>query len=380
VRPGYDEETGEFRVAIGADGEIPEVFEDSGPTLQLTALTVLILGLMGCLLVLVGVQSIETERQFFQRLTLQTNGEIADLLSQQVVQGFSAATGLIEDVSRFPSVRRSLVPGAPRGATEQLLHIVVDRNPVLKAVALVDREGAARYRSVGVNAGTGTPYPEKWRQELLAGRKPSLLAPQYLAPSGDLRMGFASAVLPPSERGGPVGTVEAELSLSFLQKLVDSVQIGSTGRVLVTDRDRNIVFSSAGFRPDQVSDFQAHFPVARAFNTEGGGGGMVYGPPEDATRYLAAFRSVRSESWKGVEAEVVLSQATKMASIPTLGSTFTSTLRPDEVPDWMIVVQQDFEEGIALANRMRANVLLLVAIGVIGLLVIARLWWDSLPR
>ena len=369
MKPDYDEETGEFRVPIGADGETPEVYEESGPTVQLTALTVLILGLIDCLLVLVGIQSIETERQFFQRLTLQTNGEIADLLSQQVVQGFSAATGLIEDVSRFPSVRRSLLPDAPRGSTEQLLRIVVDRNPVLKSVALVNRDGSARHKAVAVNAGSSQPYPEARRKELLSGKRPSLLAPQYLGASGELRVGFASAVLPPSDRGAPIGTVEAELSLSFLQKLVDSVQIGSTGRVLVTDRDRNIIFSSAGFRPEQVEAFRQHFPVTRAYNDQGGG--LAYGPPEDKHRYLAAYRSVKSNSWKGIDAEVVLSQVT---AIPT----FTSTLRPDEVPDWMIVVQQDFEEGIALANRMRANVLLLVGIGVVGLLVIARLWWDSL--
>lgn len=370
MKPGYDELTGEFRVAIGEDGEVPDVFEDGGPTMQVTALTVLILGLIGCLLVLVGIQSIETERQFFQRLTLQTNGEIADLLSQQFVQGFSAATGLVEDVSRFPSVKRSLLPDAPRGSTEQLLRIVVDRNPVLKAVSVRDRGGEARYKAVAVNAGAHHPYPAERRQELLSGSKPSLLAPQYLGAAGDLRVGFASAILPPSERGAPLGTVEAELSLSFMQKLVDSVQVGSSGRVLVTDRDRNVIFSSAGFRPDQVDDFRAHFPITRAYND--GGGGIGYGPPEDRLRYLSSYRSVKSNSWKGIDAEVVLSQ---VAAIPT----FTSTLRPDEVPDWMIVVQQDFEEGIALANRMRANVLLLVGIGFVGLLVIARLWWDSLP-
>lgn len=369
MRPGYDEETGEFRVAIGEDGEVPEIFDDGGPTVQVTALTVLILGLMGCLLVLVGIQSIETERQFFQRLTLQTNGEIADLLSQQFVQGFSAATGLVEDLSRFPSVRRSLLPDSPRGSTEQLLHIVVDRNPVLKSIEVVDRAGSARFKTVGVNAGARKPYPEERRAELLSGKKPSLLAPQYLGASGELRVAFASAILPPSDRGLPVGTVQAELSLSFMQKLVDSVQVGTTGRVLVTDRDRNIIFSSAGLRPDQVDTFRKHFPVTRAYNDQGGG--LTYGPPGEDAHYLAAYRSVKSNSWKAFDAEMVLSKVTAMP-------TFTSTLRPDEVPDWMIVVQQDFEEGIALANRMRANVLLLVGIGVIGLLVIARLWWDSI--
>jgi len=74
-----------------------------------------------------------------------------------------------------------------------------------------------------------------------------------------------------------------------------------------------------------------------------------------------------------VDAMSVL-QATGMAVglIPT-----TRDVNTRAVPDWLVVVQQDFDEGVALANRMKYNIVLLVAIGIVGLLVIAKLWWDS---
>lgn len=340
----------------------------AGPP-QLTILTLLILSLMGLLLMIVGAQSIETERRFFRNLTLSTNQEIADLLSQQFVQAFSAATGLIEDLSSYPTVRRSVVPGNPDGDLGPLLEIVTRRNPVLRAISVRDQPGALQARSVAVNAIDIREFPDDLRQRLLTGEVPALLSEQYLGGGGKLCMGFAAAVLAP--RGStPTGSVEAELSLDFLQRLVDSVQIGATGKVLVVDPDRNVIFASTGLGTQQVQDFNSSFPADEALVR--GSLGVAYGPPGEPERYLASVRTVRSVSRKGLDASMVLPHA---ATLPL--PSFTSTVTPREVPDWMIVVQQDFDEGIALASRMKTNILVLVGIGLIGLMVIAKLWWDS---
>lgn len=361
-----------FLAPIDEYDEEQEDAYSSGPGTHLTLLTLLILMLMSVLIVLVGVEAIETEQRFFRRMTLSINQEIADLLSQQFAQSFSAATGLVEDLSRYPTVRRSLSPERPDNGADQLLNILINRNPVLRGLHIVDPEGQSLFRAVGVNALDVRPYPEARRAELLGGEVPSQLSEQYLGGGGELCIGFASAVLP--YRTGdstPLGTVEAEISLSFLQRIVDSVQVGQTGRVLVVDRDRNVIFSSAGFQPNEMEDFRTTFPADRAFPSEADG--ISYGPEEAPSRYLASFRTVKSVSRKGLHAELVLPRATLLPS-------FTSTVRPRELPDWMIVVQQDFQEGVALASRMKYNIVLLVSIGLVGLLVIARLWWDSARR
>jgi hypothetical protein len=361
-----------FLAPIDSYDEEQEDAYAGGPGIHLTALTVLILALLALLIVLVGTEAIETERRFFKRMTLSINQEIADLLSQQFVQSFSAATGLIEDLSRYPTVRRSLDGKSPEGSAEQLLNIIISRNPVLRGLSIVDREGKVLHRTVGVNALDVRPFPDANRAEVLKGTYPSLLSLQYLGGGGQLCIGFASAVLPQSRSSSkPLGTVEAEISLGFLQRIVDSVQVGRTGRVLVVDRGRNVVFSSAGFRPDELESFRKYFPADSAFPA--GAEGISYGPRENPAAYLASFRTVRSVSRKGLQAELVLPRATLLPS-------FTSTVRPRELPEWMIVVQQDFQEGIALASRMKYNVLLLISIGLVGLLVIARLWWDSAQR
>lgn len=360
----------DIRVAID-ESEPPGGPRLRGPSSQVTLLTMLILTLLAILLGLVGVQAIETERYFFRNVTLQVNQEIADLLAQQVVQVFTAATGLVEDMSHYPSVRRSMAPGADVDTPQQLLDISTGRNPVLRSLVARDREGAELYRSVAIGADAPRPFPAPLREDLLGGSTPSLLAPdQFVSPGEVLAMSFATAVREPGRMGQVQGTLEAELSLEFLKKLVATVQVGTTGEVLVVNQKGEVVVSTLGFTPAELSDFQRAFPVERAFQTEAGG--IAYGG-ETGTRgeYLAAYRDIQSVSRKRFDAELVVSAS-------HLALPFTSGINPREIPRWVVVVQQDLEEGLALANRMRMNILLLVGIGLVGLVIIARLWWDSI--
>lgn len=341
--------------------------EQNPMTYHATVLSGLILVLMGILIVLVGMQSIETERRFFQRMTLQVNRELSDLLAQQFVQSFSAATGLVEDLSRYPSVRRSLLPNAAKADLESLLEIVTRRNPVIRKLSLEKLDGDIVQAVTALNVQDARGLPEDVRTRLTAGEVPSLLSSSYRCEGLRLCMGFGSTVLSPKGLEEPLGVIEADFSLDFLADLVDSVRIGRTGRVLVIDREGSIVFSSKGMGEEDIEAFQKGFPLEEAFAR--GGGGVSYGVQKgEGRQLLGAYRSVGSISRKGFDAQAVL--------MPT----FTSTVRPTEVPDWMILVQQDRHEGMAMARRMQYNIVLLVVIGLVGLTVIARLWWDSVTR
>ena len=338
--------------------------ENSPLAYQATILSGLILVLMGILLVLVGVQSIETERRFFQKMTLQVNRELSDLLAQQFVQSFSAATGLVEDLSRYPSVRRSLLENSAKSGVRPLIEIVNRRNPVLRQISIVDSKGKVKESVRSFNVQDAVGLDEKTRDRLLQGEAPSLLSKAYRCQDLELCIGFGSTILSPKGLEEPIGFVEADFSLDFLSDLVDSVRVGKTGRVLVVDRNGKIVFSSKGLSEEDIQTFQEGFPIEEAFAR--GGGGVAFSDRKKTRSLLGAYRSVASVSRKGFDAQAVF--------MPT----FTSTVRPSEIPDWMILVQQDRHEGMAMARRMKFNIILLVGIGLIGLSVIARLWWDSI--
>lgn len=358
----------EIRVAIDADPDDPTGPTPAGPSVShVTVLSGLILLLISILLVLVGAQSIETERLFFQRTALGVNREIADLLARQVVQVFTAATGLVEDASRYPAVRRGIEPSQAPDEARGIIEIVTGRNPVLRSLSARHRHGQLRFRAVAVNTPEPRGLGEDLREGLLEGDLPAALTAPYTAGDGVLALGFGVPIQGRRVQDQAAGVLEAELSLRFLEDIVQSVRVGNTGKVLVVDREGKVVLSTAGFEGDALSVFHDHFPITRAFHDERGG--RPYGGDPIAPTYLASYRTLRSASRKGFDAQAQLGI---LSPVP-----FTSTVNPREVPDWLVVVQQDTAEGLALADRMRLNVMLLVGIGLVGISIIGKLWWDA---
>lgn len=373
-------EDDEIRIAIDEDADAdPEAAVAAGPSRQVAVLSLLILVLLGLMLGLVGAQAIETERRFFQTMTLNVNREIADLVAQQAVQVFTAATGLVQDLAAFPEVRRSV--GASLVATastardtdvEALFEVVVRRNKAVRAVLARDAAGRVLARQSGVNVPAPPALPAGQARVLLDGAVPGVHAAPYKAADGQLCVGYGRGVLSLRSDARVAGVLEAEISLQFLDQLVDGIRVGATGRVLVVDREGNVLLSTHGMHPDELAAFRKGFPWSQAFLAETGG--LAYPATHEGPRFLASFRTLPSSTRKGYDAaamlEAVTLKLTSAAPVPTV--------RRDEVPDWLVVVQQDIEEGLAVAQRMRANVVLLVGIGLVGLALIGKLWWDSL--
>ncbi len=342
-------------------------------------LTGLIVLLLAILLVLVGVQTVETERRFFQHLALGVNQEVADLLAQQVVQVVTAGTGIVEDTARFPSIRRAVGLEAERESARQLLTILVERNPILRSLAVRDPSGRVLFKAAGVNVPETPGLAPKDRSRLLEENLPSLLTEKYPGGDGVLCVGFAAAVEGLHRADGTIATLEAELSLAFLNDLVDARLVGAlqprrSAQVLVVDRSRQVLCATQFFGGAQLELFQRGFSVERAFKTESGG--VAYAGPDGEAAALASYRTLHSMTRKGFDARVQV-PGLDPSLLTGITSAFSSKVHPREVPQWLVVVQQDAAQGNAMADRMKLNVLVLVAVGLVGLAVIARLWWDS---
>ncbi|MBI3891726.1 MAG: hypothetical protein HY303_09380 [Candidatus Wallbacteria bacterium] len=154
------------------------------------------------------------------------------------------------------------------------------------------------------------------------------------------------------------GVVGAELNLDFIQNILVSVRVGRTGEILLANQAGSVIFSSPGFKG--LDDFK-EFNIQKAFQQTRGN--VEYGVK---TPRLAAYQRI---------------QALAINTILDVGSQpapFWESLAPSMIPDWLVVVQQHAEEAYMVAERMKYNLIILVIVGVIGLVVIARLWLESL--
>lgn len=332
---------------------LPDDEDDFAGTAEarLTVLTVAILAVIAILLGFTGYQAIQGERIFFRDIALHSNQQIATLVARQFAQVFTNSTGLLQDMAGFPGVRRDAEKTVP-----QLFGVLLKRHEIYRALYLLDAQAKpARRVQYNVRARTHREIDQALFDRLARGEVASALSPFYKIEEVPA-ITFACAIRD-GETDEFLGVLAAELDLNFIQDIIGAIKVGRTGEVLFVDRKGSIVFSSPGFKG--LEEF-SHFDVRSAFNARSGT--AEYGK---ASPRLAAYRQVRS------------------AALRTLGPSvmppmFHNPITPGSVPDWLVVVQQSTEEAYLVANRMKYNIIILVVVGMIGLLVIARLWLDSL--
>ena len=220
----------------------------------------------------------------------------------------------------------------------------------------VDGNGVA-WEWYNTNVNSFRPLSERNIRQLLSKFEPSQLTEYYSTEDGDGAITFACAI---RDRKSDVvsGILVAEIALKFIQPVIDGADVNRTGDVLVADKAGKVIFSTRGF--SGLEDFNNFFPIADAYaNVKGG---IEYkGNP----RKLAAYTRIR-----GVTSRSLMSTI-NMFPFPT-------TVSRREIPDWLIVVVQDSSEGYLVADRMKWNIALLLMIGAIGVLIIGKLWVDSI--
>ena len=331
--------------------------------IRLTILTCCILSLVAIMLVMIGQQAIATEKIFFRKVALRTNQKLADLISQQFAQVFSNTTGLLEDMSHFPTV-----VGQKHELCNYLFELILKRHSIFRAIYVLDADDLAAGRSrpekeegkpwewYNTNVRTYRPLTKELITELESGWVPSRLT-EYYSVEGQPAITYVCSIRDPRS-DEVIGLLGAELKLEFIQPVIDGAELGKTGDVLVVDGKGSIIFSTRGF--EEVEDFNENFPVERAYREKKGG--VEY---RGNVSKLAAYTRIQRVTTRPF-----------MPTLPT--SPFPSNITPREIPDWLIVVLQDAAEGYMVANRLKWNILILLLIGAIGVFIIGKLWMDSL--
>ncbi len=326
----------------------------AGYDIRLTILTVGVLALVFIMIFFIGYQAIVSERVFFKRMVMGSNGRIATLMAQQFTTAFSGATALVEDFASILPVVAEPEDSASMERLRELLFTIGKRHEYIRALYLVDAAGKVRAEYLAPNVKTYRMAESKLLKELLSGWVPSRLTRCYQI-GDDVAVSYLCAVR--GREDEILGVLVAEISLAFLHRVVDSIDMGEWGEILVVDGSGKIVFSSPGF--DAVEEFNANFPVKKAFSMEVGG--LEY---DCGVRKVASFRRVK---------DVVIKPFDPMAMVMP----FMSNVTARELPDFLIVVQIDASHGYMLAERMKWNVVMLIVVASIGLLFIGKLWLDS---
>ncbi|MBI4871798.1 MAG: cache domain-containing protein [Candidatus Riflebacteria bacterium] len=332
-----------LKTGAGPNGPAEESVE-SGPDLRVTVLSLSILLLIGILLIFTGYQAADTEKVFFREVALNANQEIATLVGRQFAQTFTNCTALLEDVAGFPSAVQRDAP-----VIDELFGVLLRRHDIYRVIYLLDEElkpvklryniGSAKYR----------PIPDD-KLALLKRHEVTRLLTDFYKSEEDPAISFACSVV--DKQYNFRGIIGAELDLNFIQDIITNVRVGRTGEILLADRSGKIIFSSPGFTG--IEEFR-QFDVKRAFDKEKGS--SEYGK---TARRLVAYQRLRGMPLKALDPMQTITPMTA------------------EIPDWLVVVQQNAQEAYMVADRMKYNLIILVVVGVIGLLLIARLWVDSL--
>ncbi len=322
---------------------------DAGPQMRVTVLTFSILLLIGILLIFTGYQAAHSERVFFREVALNANQEIATLVGRQFAQTFTNSTGILEDISRFPAARN-----LDEKSLKDLVNVLLKRHDLFRSIYILDKDGKEWFQQVNIGTNEFRPLPSPLFEKLKRREVSKVLSEFYKSEEAPA-ITFACPIL--DRKDTFLGILGAELNLNFIQDILGSVRIGRTGEILLVDRSGSVIFSSPGFRG--LEDFK-NFKVKKAFLQPKGRGEY-----NGAKNRLAAHQIIRSLALKPFDPG-------------SLMQPFFNPLTPGTIPDWMVVVQQHSEEAYMVADRMKYNLIILVIVGVIGLVVIARLWSDSL--
>lgn len=333
--------------------------------LRLTALTLLILALIGVMIVYTGLQAVSTERRFFRDLTFDANSAVARMIAREFTQVFSNAAGLVDDLAGFPALRAN-----DEASTKYLFDLMLRRHPILRTIYRKGPDGKTQV----VRHSIGAKNMKDWRDltaaefgKLAGGanyflsKEPYFVKPEEKA-SSSLALTYAVRVDDPQQKFG--GVVGAELDLEFIPDIVAAVQVGRTGQVMVVstgdDARPRIIFSSRNIQGDDTKDFLDNFPVERAFQEERTGFEYQGSIPK-----MASYARVHT---------VALQPGHRFFG----KNPFPVAITPGRIPDWLVVVQQHAAEGYMVADRMKYNIAVLMVVGLVGLLIIGKLWFDSL--
>jgi hypothetical protein len=334
--------------------------------MRLTLLTLLILALIGVMIVYTGLQAVSTERRFFRDLTFDANHAVAKMLAREFTQVFSNATGLVDDLAQFPAVR-----DLDKDSTDALFVLLQKRHAILRTLYRKGPDGKVLITRHGTQARNEREWRDLTDAEFgrLAGGSNYLLSrePYFVRPnekaSSPLALTYAVSVEDRKTKKFN-GVIGAELNLEFIPDIVAAVQVGRTGQIIVVargdDSKPRIIFTSRNMQEPDARDFMANFPVERAFEEERTG-----------FEYAATYPKMASYAR-------IHSVAVRPGNALFGQSPFSVPIQPGRIPDWLIVVQQHAQEGYMVADRMKYNVAVLMVVGLVGLLIIGKLWFDSL--
>lgn len=337
---------------------------------RLTLMTLLVLALIGLLIVYTGLLAVGAERRFFREVTFDSNTAVARMVAREFTQVFANAAGLVEDVAGFPAVR---VFDAANSS--YLFDLMLRRHQTLRTLYRLDASNKLVLARHGA-AVRSTEFHQLSKSEfdrLAAGanfslsREPYFVNPDRKAES-TLAITFAVRIdEPPAKAGDPPrfsGVLAAEIDLEFIPDILAAAQVGRTGQFLVVsmgdDRKPRIIFSSRNMQTNDASDFLSNFPVEKAYGEERAG--FEY---EGTEPKMASYARVH---------KVALEPGHRFFG----RNPFPVAITPARIPDWLIVVQQQAKEGYLIADRMKWNIGVLVIVGLGGLLLIGKLWFDSL--
>lgn len=343
---------------------------DRDEGVRLTLFTLLILALIGLLIVYTGLLAVNAERRFFREVTFDSNTAVARMVAREFTQVFANAAGQVEDVAGFPAVKVYDEKNA-----QYLFDLILRRHQTLRTLYRIDTTGKVVLVRHGV-AVRSSKYRELTRQEFdrLAGganyflsREPYFVMPDRKAES-PLAITFAVRLEePPLKPGDPprfAGVLGAEIDLEFIPDILAAAQVGRTGQFMVVsmgdDKKSRIVFSSRNMQQSEADDFLANFPVERAYGEDRAG--FEYSEKEPKMASYARVHKVALEPGHRFFGK----------------NPYPIAIAPARIPDWLIVVQQSAREGYLIADRMKWNIGVLVLVGLGGLLLIGKLWFDSL--
>jgi hypothetical protein len=335
--------------------------------IRLTLLTFLILTLIGVLIVYTGLQAVTTERRFFRDLTFEANLAVSRMVARELIQVFTNVTGLVEDLAHFPAV----IARDPANSA-YLFELIIRRHPIVRTLYLVDPGG----QTVVTRHGIGTRSPKDYRP-LSAAERATMSRPggnyyvsprPYFLPSraqGDSPLAMTYAVRLEDRSHEFTGILAAELEMDWIAEVLEVVQVGHTGQLVVVcraaDGRPSAIYSTRNMTRSDLEDFHATFPVERAYGQE-----LVGVEYEGVRPKMASFATRHGGAVD--RPDVLVGQIRP----------FPVAVTPERIPDWLVVVQQYTEEGLMVAERMKWNVIVLVIVGLTGLLIIAKLWIDSL--
>ena len=353
---------------------------DRDEGVRLTLFTLLVLALIGLLIVYTGLLAVGAERRFFRDVTFESNTAVARMVAREFTQVFANTAGQVEDVSGFPSVK----VWDPANA-QYLFDLVLRRHQTLRTLYRLGTDGklllARHGAAVHVTPDQGTPgQPAEFRPltdaefgRLKSGgnfylsHEPYFVYPDRKADS-PLAITFAVRLEEPPLKAGDTprfaGVLGAEIDLEFIPDILAAAQVGRTGQFMVVsmgdDRKPRIVFSSRNMESNDAGDFLTNFPVERAYGEEMAG--FEY---EGTEPKMASYARVH---------KVALEPGHRFFG----HNPYPVAVTPARIPDWLIVVQQHAKEGYLIADRMKWNIAVLVVVGLGGLLLIGKLWFDSL--